>query len=102
MSGQDALFITLAIGAAVLFWVDSLRTREAATAYCKDFCLRHGVQFLDQTVALRNLRPGWGPNGLYWLRVYGFEYSEEGVGRHRGHLLMQGRVLKDISLAETT
>ena len=100
MTSQDALLITLALGAVALFWVDSLRTREAATRAGKDFCLRQGLQFLDQTVALHRLRLKWGTNGLYWQRIYDFEYSEEGVGRQRGRLRMDGRLLKDISLAE--
>ena len=80
------------------FWLDSLRTREIATGICRAACERRQVQFLDQTVALRRLGLRWPPQGLRFRRVYRFDYSEEGVGRCTGYLVMLGVDLEEISL----
>lgn len=80
------------------FWFDSLRTREIAIGICRAACARRRVQFLDQTVALHRLGLRWPPAGLRFRRVYRFDYSEEGVGRRSGYLVMLGVDLEEISL----
>jgi len=95
MSTLTAIFALLAI---VWFWVDSLRTREMATRLCRAACSQREVQFLDQTVALRRLGLRWMPDGLRLRRVYRFEYSEEGVGRSTGHIVMLGRAMQELSM----
>lgn len=80
------------------FWRDSLRAREIATGICRDTCERHQVQFLDQTVSLRRLGFRWPARGVRLRRVYRFDFSEEGVGRRTGYLILVGRRLEDLSL----
>ena len=80
------------------FWLDSLRAREIATGICRAACDQRQVQLLDQTVALRHLGVRWPPQGLRFRRVYRFDFSEEGIGRHTGHLIMLGQNLEEISL----
>jgi len=80
------------------FWLDSLRAREIATGVCKILCEQRGLQFLDQTVALRRLGVRWPNQGLRFRRVYRFDFSEEGVGRHSGHLVMLGNDVESYSL----
>jgi len=80
------------------FWLDSLRTREIALGICRAACERSGVQFLDQTIFLRRLGVRWPAQGLRFRRVYRFDYSEEGVGRRTGYLVMLGVDLEEISL----
>jgi hypothetical protein len=80
------------------FWLDSLRARELATGVCRAACQRHGLQFLDQTVALRRLGVRRTPEGLRLRRVYRFDFSEEGVGRRNGYLVLVALELKEISL----
>jgi len=89
------IFIGVLIG---WFWLDSLRAREIATGVCKTLCERRNLQFLDQTVALRRLGVRWPAQGLRFRRVYRFDFSEEGVGRHSGYLVMLGTAVESYSL----
>lgn len=80
------------------FWLDSLRAREIATGICRAACESRQVQFLDQTVALRRLYLRWPSTGVRIRRLYRFDYSEEGVGRHTGHVIMLGSKLEQLSM----
>ncbi len=77
-------------------WLDSLRAREIALGICSAACARRGLQLLDQTIALRRLSLHWTRSGIKIRRAYHFEYSEEGVGRHTGQLVLIGQDLVDI------
>lgn len=80
------------------FWLDSLRARELATGICRAACEQRNLQFLDQTVALRHLGVRRTDAGLRPRRVYRFDFSEEGVGRRSGYLVLVGLDLESISL----
>lgn len=90
-----AILVLLLIG---WFWLDSLRARELATGICRAACAQRDVQFLDQTVALLHLGVRRTAGGLRLQRVYRFEFSEEGVGRRSGHLVLLALNLEEISL----
>ncbi|MBW9257356.1 MAG: DUF3301 domain-containing protein [Candidatus Thiodiazotropha sp. (ex. Lucinisca nassula)] len=72
------------------FWRDSLKVREVAIRISRSSCQSHGVQFLDQTVALHRLGVRWLRSGPKLRRVYAFDYSLEGSGRRTGYLVMLG------------
>ncbi len=80
------------------FWLDSLRAREIAIGICSTACQQRGVQFLDQTVALRRLGVRWTQEGIRLRRVYRFDYSEEGFARVSGHLVMLGLNMEELSM----
>ena len=95
---MDNLFAILALLLVGWFWLDSLRARELATGICRAACEQRGLQFLDQTVALRRLGVRRTPVGLRLRRVYRFDFSEEGVGRRSGYLVLIALDLEEISL----
>ncbi|UHD14634.1 DUF3301 domain-containing protein [Thiocapsa bogorovii] len=99
MSNLLAVFFLLLLG---WFWLDSMRAREIATEVCKSACKQRELQFLDQTVALRRLGLAWRSEGLRLRRVYRFDFSEEGVGRRSGYLVMRGMALEDLSFGLPT
>jgi hypothetical protein len=99
MSHLLVVFLLLLLG---WFWLDSLRAREIATEICKAACSQRELQFLDQTVALRRLGLAWKSEGMRIRRVYRFDFSEEGVGRRNGYLVMRGLVLEDLSFGLPT
>lgn len=87
---ETSALITLCVLA--WFWVDSTRAREAGVAAARTACEREDVQFLDDTVAFRSLRPARDDDGRLTLkRVYDFEYSSTGAERCRGAVMLQGR-----------
>ncbi|MBV2123875.1 MAG: DUF3301 domain-containing protein [Candidatus Thiodiazotropha sp. (ex Ctena orbiculata)] len=86
----STLNLLLALLALLWFWRDSLRVREIAIRISRNACQSHGVQFLDQTVALHRLGIRWLRSGLKLRRVYEFDYSLEGSGRRTGYVVMVG------------
>ncbi len=86
------------IGAAVWFWLDSARAREIATAICVSGCRQRDVQFLDQTVGLQRMGLRWTAHGIRIRRIFRFDYSEEGLERRRGHVVMVGTNLEEFTL----
>lgn len=88
----------LVIALLVWFWLDSARAREIATGVCQAACQQRQLQFLDQTVALRRIGLRWTSQGIRIRRVYAFDYSEQGIGRHNGHIAMLGTDMEAFSL----
>lgn len=92
-----ALLLLLSLFA--LFW-RGRGVRELACRHALERCRREGVQLLDDQVAFagwRWLKNSQGSGRL--VRRYQFEFSSNGVDRHRGTLSMQGRQLVAIDLA---
>jgi hypothetical protein len=83
----ESLLPMVLVLAAFWLWQNALRARERAREQARKLCARSGVQLLDQTVALRRVRPRRVPGGgLRLLRCYGFEVSVDGHDRRRGSL----------------
>lgn len=89
---MDTLIALGGIGLLLWFWSDSLRCREVALFASQRACRETGVQLLDQTVALRNLRIRRNPAGrLSFLRIFGFEFTIDGVSRRQARVVILGR-----------
>ncbi|HHH39787.1 MAG TPA: DUF3301 domain-containing protein [Sedimenticola sp.] len=88
----------LVIGLFVWLWLDGARAREIATGICEESCRQRGLQFLDQTVALQRIGIRWTGSGIRIRRLFRFDFSEEGVGRRSGHLILVGIHLESFSL----
>lgn len=94
MSGLEGPFAALlTLAAAVVFWLSAVNARDRAREIARNFCQRQGWQLLDQTVALRSLRPARTPEGVRWQRRYRFDFSPEGTARRAGELTLMGRQL---------
>lgn len=90
MSLSETFFLFLA-GAGVWFWLDCLKAREIAVRAAEQACREEGVQFLDETVAARSLRPVRDEDGRLRLRrIYGFEFSDTGDNRCAGNVALLG------------
>lgn len=77
-------------------WLDSARAREFANLLAQRYCDNRGMQFLDQTVALCRVGLRWTHQGLRIRRMFRFDFSLEGDGRHTGYVLMLGNALEAI------
>lgn len=96
---MTSIFILAALGLLVWFWVSTLQAREQAIMVARRTCERYEVQFLDQSVALESLKPARYPAGnMTWRRIYGFDYSQEGIERQHGRVFMLGNRLEQIQM----
>jgi hypothetical protein len=79
------------MAAAIWLWLDSLKTREIGVQVAQKACAEEGLQFLDDTVVIRSLRPVRDDDGQLRLRrVYAFEYSDTGDNRRPGSVTLLG------------
>jgi hypothetical protein len=80
-------------------WHANLGARERANLAALETCQRTGAQLLDGTVAFRGFRPARGPDGrLRIRRTYVFDYSQDGVTRRQGFVILLGDSLESIGL----
>jgi hypothetical protein len=81
------------------FWWDGLQKREIAVQAARRACELAGVQFLDETVALKKMalrRDGNQQARIY--REFGFEYSSVGDDRQVGRVYLLGARLLSADL----
>jgi len=91
------LLLIAAIGAG---WYHILRLRERVTAHARQLCERHGLQLLDDSVALHRLRVRWRRGGLHALREYRFDTSLGGNDRQTASITVIGDRIVSASLPE--
>jgi hypothetical protein len=96
---MSELAAALAIAALGWLWYDSMRARERALGAGRQACKRDGLQFLDETVQIARLRPARDREGrLVLRRTYRFEFSDDGVRRREGTVVMLGAELESLHL----
>jgi len=87
----------VAVGGWLVF--DALRARETATLAAREACRAQGLQFLDDTVQGARTRFGRDAEGLLRLRrTFSFEFSDDGVTRRAGHVVLLGARLESLEL----
>jgi hypothetical protein len=91
------ILIVMALGGWLAF--DALRARETATSAAREACRAQGLQFLDDTVQGARSRFGRDAEGLLRLRrTFSFEFSDDGVHRRAGHVVLLGARLESLQL----
>jgi Protein of unknown function (DUF3301) len=91
------LIAVLVLGFWFLF--DTLRAREGATRIAKDACKTQGLQFLDDTAQGFRIRLVRDAEGIMQLRrTFLFEFSDDGVTRRNGSVVMFGNRVEAIEL----
>ncbi len=78
------------IGAGAAWWYHVLRLRERVTAHARRLCERHGLQLLDDSVALHRLRIRWRHGAPGVIREYRFDTSLGGDDRRTASLILHG------------
>ena len=92
----EALAIAVAVLAVALF-LDGLRVRESAIRIARQACREQGLQFLDDTVQGARTRLARDAAGHARLRrTYLFEFSDDGVGRRSGSVVMLGNAVESL------
>lgn len=88
---MDTFTFFLIVGVCVLYWYNSTQARDVAVKYARRECERVGVQLLDQTVARVKLSMSRDEHDRWRIwREYRFEYSEDGLNRYEGRLVILG------------
>jgi Protein of unknown function (DUF3301) len=94
----ESLGIAFIVLVAALFF-DGLKVREAAVQIARDACREQGLQFLDYTVQGARTRLARDATGHARLRrTYLFDFSDDGVGRRSGRVVMLGSQLESLQL----
>ena len=91
--GTEAIFLLLIV-AVVWFWYESAQVREQVVKAARNACERQGLQLLDETVLLKQLRFRRDRSGrVRLLREFRFEFGASDGARYQGRLLFfAGRV----------
>jgi hypothetical protein len=96
---MSELFLILGVAAVGMYWLASMRCKEIAIASARRECKLADVQLLDQTVNQNHISMSRDHTGSWrvWRR-YRFEYSEDGVTRETGALVMLGQKVIRVAL----
>jgi hypothetical protein len=99
MDDLAVLLFFLLLGALGWFWVDSLRSLEAARKFGRKACEELGLQFLDDAVARTKLKLVRNHYGRRVFRsTYHFEFTETGNTRLEGELILLGHRLEEVTM----
>ena len=90
----------LSIAAIAVWWYHALRRRERAIAHARHLCERHGLQLLDDSVALHRLRMNWRHGKLHVMREYRFDTSLGGNDRRAASITLLGDRIVSASVPE--
>ena len=85
------LTLLVAFAGVCWFWYATMSARERAITAGRKSCIDHGLQLLDDTVALSRLRLARDGSGrLVLARTYRFEFSDTGDNRRTGEIVLVG------------
>ena len=98
---MTSISLLLLIVILVLLWQASQRSRDTAIETARQTCLRQGVQFLDGTAVLQGIKPFFSSaDGPGLQRTYTFDYSEDGIGRRTGCIILRNTRVSAVLLDE--
>jgi len=90
--------VALALGLVAVLWSSARAAAESASLHGRRACRDAGVQWLDHSVHLVQVRLRRNADGRLGLeRHYRFEYSRGGDDRHAGRIVLLGRRLVSLS-----
>ncbi|MGB5259962.1 MAG: DUF3301 domain-containing protein [Gammaproteobacteria bacterium] len=98
---MSTLALLLIILVAVLVWQYNTQSRDRAIRAARETCKHQDLQFLDGTAALQSIRPVFSrERGPQLQRTYTFDYSEDGIGRRTGCIIMHNTRVASVLLDE--
>ncbi len=90
-----------AFGGASVFFLSAIRVRELALQAVQRASRDGDFQLLDQSVHIRRMSLSRDSEGRWRVwRQYRFDYSFDGVERQQGHVIMLGKRLQALVVAE--
>ncbi len=95
------VLLVFLVGAVALYIFSSIRIRELALQQVQAASRRDGYQLLDESVQIQKISMSRDRGGQWRVwRQYRFEYSLDGVERRQGHVIMLGKRLLSVVVAE--
>lgn len=99
---EEALWFALGFGVLALLWKMGTDARTAAGDAARAACADAGVQWLDGAVVLQTWRFARGDDGRLCLhRRYAFDYSDDGLARRQGFVILRGVDVELVGLGPT-
>jgi len=99
LTGSSGLVLLILLGLLIWLWQSSLLAREIAIRAAREACQRKQLQLLDGSVALQRFRPERLANGrLSMRRTFLFHYSEDGMERRTGFIILSGNHVEQVGL----
>ena len=96
---MSEILALLALAFAGWLLYEALRAREAAIRVTREACKQHGLQLLDDTVQGVRLRFARDAQGVVRVRrSFVFDFSEDGVNRRAGSVVMLGGQVESMQL----
>lgn len=93
------LFWLLLLCLPVIFWWQTSKAKQIAHRLAKNHCIQVGVQFLDDSVVLKRVRPKRIRRGAIALcRTFCFEFASTGEERYFGEIVLLGFALQTVTL----
>lgn len=92
------LLVVIAVS-GLLYWLNALNAKELARRAGKKRCQEEGVNFLDDSVVLKQL--GFRQTGrgyLAFYRRYAFEFSSDGSRRYHGEIELLNKQIHAVSM----
>ncbi len=98
MSIGDFFWLLLLCLVAIFWWRTS-EAKQIAHRLARRHCEQMGVQFLDDSVVLKRMRPQRHRRGQVVLqRTFCFEFASTGAERYFGEVVLLGYQLRTITL----
>jgi len=99
LGGSSGLVLLVLLGLLLWLWQNSLSAREVAIQAARDACRQQQLQLLDGSVVLKRIKPERLTNGRLSLRrTFLFSYSEDGLERKTGFVIMSGNHIEQVGL----
>jgi hypothetical protein len=96
---MTSLTLLLIIVLLVWFWQVNQQCHDTAVQLARQTCKHQGLQFLDGTATLKSIRPYFSrDDGPGLKRTYTFDYSEDGMDRHSGCIIMHNAQVASLLL----
>ena len=95
------LLVLFLFGGAAVFFLSAIRIRELALQAVQRASKQDDFQLLDQSVHIQRLSLSRDSDGRWRVwRQYRFDYCFAGVVRQQGHVIMLGKRMQALVVAE--
>lgn len=95
-----SIFLTALIFLGVMYWLRARDLKQLALLEATKYCKNLDLALLDESVALKALKPVRNSRGrLYLSRTYQFDFTANGEDRYQGEIVLAGRHVLHVKLA---